>query len=163
MALKKQFKTDPTLETKGVVIQYGETRIRIARAGGANIAYKKALETEMKPHRRALAANVLDNEMALPILQAVFAKHVVLDWNTLCDVKGDDDKVTKQWCRGIDPSDAGLDEVSPELLAESLLPVTAENIQKVFDEMPDIYNDLQDQANGHALFLEETNEQIAKN
>lgn len=158
MALKKQFKTDSNLETKGVVIQYGDTRIRIARAGGANVAYKKALETEMKPHRRALAANVMDNDMALPILQSVFAKHVILDWNTQCEIDGE-----KQWVRGIDPVDVGQLEVPAEDLPEALLEVTPENILKVFAEMPELYNDLQDQATSHAIFREDTNEAIAGN
>lgn len=158
MGLKQQFKTDETLETKGVVVQYGQTRIRIARAGGANVAYKKALEKEMKPHRRALAANVMSNEQAMPILQSLFAKHVVVDWNVECPVDGQD-----QWVRGIDPEDVGQPAVEREVLAESLLPVTPENILLVFKELPELYADLQDQANSHALFREEENEEAAGN
>ena len=156
MSLKKQFKTDDNLETKGVVIQYGGTRVRIARAGGANIGYKKALEKEMKPHRRALAANVMDNDQALPILQRVFAKHVVLDWTVECIVDGE-----KQWVRGIDPEDAGQPSVAPESLAESLLTVTPENVMAVFAELPELYTDLQEkQKNGIQFLFEYMNLKI---
>ena len=158
MSLKNQFKTDESLETSGVVIQYGSTRIRIARAGGSNIAYKKALEKEMKPHRRALAANVMDNEQALPILQRVFAKHVVVDWNEECLVDG-----KKQWVRGINPEDIGLGKVADGDLAASLETFTPENVLAVFSELPELYSDLQDQANGHSLFREETNEEASGN
>jgi len=158
MSLKTQFKTDESLEVKGVVIQYGSSRVRIARAGGANLAYKKSLEKEMKPHRRALAANVMENEQALPILQRVFAKHIVVDWNEECLVDG-----KRVWVRGINPDDAGQGKVEPEELAESLLPLTPENVLLVFAELPELYADLQEQANGHALFREEVNEEAAGN
>lgn len=145
MSLSKQFKTDNTLETKGIVIDYGETRIRIARAGGANKTYLQALERETKPHRKAIMGGFFDTERSNKIIRDIFAKHVVLDWEVSVDGK---------WKRGISPEDAGEK-------GKDLLPVSAENVVKVFENLPDLFADLSQQANSNALFRAEIAEELA--
>ena len=140
MGLKKLFKTNGALETSGVVVDYdGETRIRIARAGGSNKKYIKAVERTLKPYRRALAAGQMSNTKATELLSKVFAETIILGWEV---------NRGGQWLPGIDPEDAG------EQGAE-LLPVTSENVQKVFKTLPDLFIDLQQQAGTIALFREE--------
>lgn len=140
MGLKKLFKTNGTLESCGVVIDYdGETRIRIARAGGHNKKYIKAVEKELKPFRRAIAAGQMSNTKATELLSKVFAETVILGWEV---------NRGGQWLAGIDPEDAG--ESGAELLQ-----VNAENIQKVFKNLPELFADLQQQASSISLFREE--------
>ncbi len=143
MGLKKLFKTNGALETKGVVLDYdGETRIRIARAGGSNKKYIKAAERALKPYRRALAAGQMSNSKATEILAELFAETIVLGWEV---------NRGGQWLPGIDPEDAG--ETGAELL-----PVNPENVQKVFMTLPELFLDVQTQASSIALFREDLTE-----
>ena len=81
MSLYKLFKTNENLETDGIWLEYGQTadgkpiRIKIARAGGHNVAFSKALEKATRPYKKAIQTGMLDNKTA-----EVFAETVVLDW-----------------------------------------------------------------------------------
>ncbi|MGD9210528.1 MAG: hypothetical protein PVI90_07120 [Desulfobacteraceae bacterium] len=149
MSLKKQFATDKNLETKGIWVDYGDVRIRIARAGGANKKYTKRLDQLTKPVRRAIQIGSLQEERSQIILRTVFAETVVLDWQV---------KIGEDWKKGIDPEDAGV-----KADGDKLLPVNFENIVKVFTMLPDLFFDLQQQAQNGMLFQEEINEEAAKN
>jgi hypothetical protein len=142
MGLKKQFKTDEKLETEGIVLDYGDTRIRIARAGGANKRYVKLLSRLTKPLRRAIATESLGDEQANDIMRVAFAKEVVLGWET---------KVGDKWISGVDPQDAGVD-------GTDLLPANADNYVKVFENLPDLFTDIQQQAAASTLFRAELDE-----
>ena len=48
------FRTDDELERKGIVIEYDSFRVTIARAGGSNKAFERALEAKSRPFRRAI-------------------------------------------------------------------------------------------------------------
>jgi len=74
------FKTNAELETKGIVLDYGEFKINIARAGGANKAFAKCLEKKSRPLRRAIQSEMLDNEAAENLMAEVYAESVVLGW-----------------------------------------------------------------------------------
>ncbi len=147
MGLRKLFKTDERVENDGVVLDYGDTRIRIARAGGANKRYAKLLDKMTKPIRRAIAAGTLDNERAMEILMEAYAKTVVLGWETRAD---------DQWVPGISPADAGVD-------GKNLLPLTPENCLLVFKNLPDLFQDVRQQAESISLFRAELDEAAAGN
>ncbi len=151
MGLQKQFATDAAMETKGIVIDYGMDRVRIARAGGANKKYEKLLEKKTQHIRRALSVGAIGSEQSMAIMREVFAETVVLGW----EVNKGTETVPK-WERGIDPVDAGE-------AAGRLLPVTIENIKKVFIKLPDLFIDLQQQAQVGALYRQEINEASAGN
>lgn len=116
------FETDPKAETEGLTLDYGDFRIRIARAGGANRAFARALEARLKPYRRQLQTETLDEEVAERVLREVYADHVVLGWD---GVTGPDGKA----------------------MAFSRL-----NILKLFGDLPELFRDIQDQAGRVALF-----------
>lgn len=148
MGLRKLFKTNTGLETSGVVIEYSDVcRIRIARAGGGNKRYAKAVEKATRPYRRAIAAGSFSEEKANEILMAVYAETVVLDWQV---------KRGEEWLSGIDPEDVGQ-------AGAELLPVTAENVVAAFKYLPDLYLDLMQQAQSIALFRDEVNEAAGGN
>ena len=136
MSIYNTFKTNPEYETEGVWIEYGflgddeskPIRIKIARAGGQNKAFTKALEKATKPHRSALRADMLDERIADRLYKDVFASTVVLDW---VNVTGLDGKV---------------------------LEFTKENVLKVFADLPDLFLDLRDQAGNVSLFRDEIRE-----
>lgn len=147
MGLRKLFKTDKRHETEGVVLDYGETRIRVARAGGANKPYLKALDRATKPFRRAIATGAFSDERATGILREVYAKTIVLNWET---------KRGGEWLVGIDPEDLGVE-------GAELQPVTQENVVKVFENLPDLFTDVRQQAESMALFRTELDEAAAGN
>lgn len=148
MGLKRQFATDKALEQKGIVLDYGDVRVRIARAGGANQKFARILDAKTRPVRRAIAAGSLDEERGSLLLMEVFAETVVLGWETR-DTEG-------VFHPGISPEDAGES-------GEDLLPVTPANVVKVFQHLPDFFLELRQQAQASALFRAEVNETLAGN
>ena len=134
MSLYKLFKTNENLETDGIWLEYGQTadgkpiRIKIARAGGHNSAFSKALEKATRPYRKAIQTGMLDNKTADKLYKEVFADTVVLDW---INVEGPDGQPME---------------------------FKRENVLKLFDDLPDLFADLREQANNVALFREEVRE-----
>lgn len=151
MGLSNQFATDGSLETKGIVIDYGEDRIRIARAGGANKKFARLLEAKTKPLRRAIAVGAVDNERSIAIMQNVYAETIILGWEVNVGTAAE-----PKWEPGIRPADAGMD-------GDELLPVNKENVLKVFTNLPDLFIDIQQQAAAGALFRAELNAESAGN
>lgn len=147
MGLKNTFGTDRNLETKGVIVDFGSVRVLVARAGGSNQAYSKALADAARPHRRAIANEVIDEGLADRIMHQAFAEHVVKQIET---------KVDGEWRVGIDPTDLGRP-------AGDLLPVTDENILELFRALPDFFRAIQDEANRLSNFRHAVNEKLAGN
>ena len=139
MSLYKQFKTDKNVEKEGIVLNYGKNskgediEIRIARAGGANVQYAKLLEVKTKPYRRQIQNETLDNEVAEKITKEVYAKAVVKGWTGVEDENG------------------------------KPLEFSSENCIKLFDDLPDLWMDIQQQSTKAALFRADILEQDAKN
>ena len=136
MSLYSTFKTNDQFEIDGIFIQYGylnddeskPVRFKIARAGGANTAFAKALEKATKPYRKQLQAGLLDDRTADRLYREVFADTVVLDWENVTDSDG------------------------------NLLEFTKENVLKVFKDLPDLFLDLREQSNNVGLFREDVRE-----
>lgn len=139
MSLYKTYKTDSTLEKEGIWLEYGlasngePIRIKIARAGGQNTRYVKALEKATKPYKKMLQAETLDNETAENIQQKVFAETVVLDWK---NVEGDNGE---------------------------LMEFNVGNVLKLFSDLPDLFIDIRQAAQQLALFREDVLEGDLKN
>ena len=90
--IRKIFGTNRDAETKGVTINYeGQFKVTIARAGGANKSFEKALERKTRPFKRALQTGRMTNEQSMEILREVYAETVVLGWE---GVELDGKKVT---------------------------------------------------------------------
>lgn len=128
MSLYKTLKTAASLETEGITIQYGvdalgqPITITIARSGGANVTFAKALEAATRPHRKAIQLETLDNRVADRLYLEVFAKTVVLGWTNMRDEE------------------------------DNLLPFNVDNVIKVLSDLPDLYSDLREQAGKAANF-----------
>lgn len=128
MSLYSQFETDKSLEQDGIYLEYGPssngglTRIKIARAGGSNKNYSKALEKFSRLHRVSLENETLSNEVAEKALLEVFCSAVLLGWE---NVDGRDGKP---------------------------LPFTKENAMALMTDLPDLYANIQKQASKASLF-----------
>jgi len=128
-----QFQTDESLETEGVVLDYGDYQIRIARAGGANKRFAKVLEAKQKPHRRQIQNETLDEGVARKLLAESYAEAVVLGWDNLT---GPDGKP---------------------------MPYSKQNCVKLLLDLPDLFADIREQAAKVALFRREEIEEAAGN
>lgn len=142
MKLYDQFKTNEKLEQEGILVDYGSFRVRIARAGGSNKKFQKIAEAKLKPYRRALQTETMDNERSMEILREVYAEAVVLAWET---------KVDDKWKSGIEGSDG------------EIMPFNTGNVLKTFNALPDLFTDIKDQADRAALFRENILEEDSKN
>lgn len=141
MSLRKQFKTDSKVEQRGIEVEYDSALFTLARAGGANKKYKKALAKALKPFRAAIEADDIDDERARPAIVKVFVDHVLLDWKTLHEGK---------WVQGIES-----EEGAP-------IPFNKENATAFLLECPELFDELQEKATKRKLFLADL-EEAAKN
>jgi hypothetical protein len=140
----EQFKTDPKIEKDGIWINYSSLfRIRIARAGGSNMHYKKRLEKLTGPYERALKLGTMDPKLAKEIIMEAYADAIIQDWET---------KVDGEWVKGIESPDG-----------EELLPVNKENIILTLTNLGDLFDDLQEQAGRMAIFRAAVREEQAGN
>jgi len=139
MSLYSQFETDRSVEKDGIVLQYGMNskkkpiEIRIARAGGANEHYNKLLEIKIKPYRRQIQNETLDNAVAEKITKEVYAATIVLGWTGVEDRAGNEMEFNQVNCI------------------------------KLFTDLPDLWSDIQSQSVRAALFRTEILEADAKN
>ena len=141
-----QFTTSQEAETSGVTIDYGEFRVKLARAGGANKKFGRVLEAKTKPFRRAIQTETMDDARGREILYEVYAETIVLSWET---------KVDGKFQSGIEPP-PGSDDTK-------LLPTNPKNIVATFKLLPDLFDDFKEQANRVALYREQILEEDAKN
>lgn len=131
MGMYDIFQTDEDLEVSGIWLDYGDFRIKIASAGQGNKKYVRYAEKALKPVRRAMQAGALSNERSLSIMSDIFAKTIVIDWQV---------KVEGTWKTGIE---------GPE---GEIIPFNYDNVKKVFEDLPNLFIDIQEQANSIANF-----------
>ncbi len=139
MSMYDQLQTDPALETKGVEVDYGPMRVTLARAGGANKKYERLLDVRSKPHRRAMKAETMDNDVALGIMREVYADSIVLHWEAK-NAKGG-------WEVGIEakPKKAG-DPIK-------IVPFNRDNVVQAMLDLPELLTWFKEDAEKLALYL----------
>jgi hypothetical protein len=123
------FKTSSKLEQEGIWLDYGDFRIRVTRAGATNTRFKKLFEAKMKPHRRAVSAETLSNDIADRVTREVWSESIVLGWDSKL---GD-----------------GLIPYKGESYSFS-----AANCVQLFEDLPDLFIDVREQSMKLGLFLE---------
>ncbi len=131
-SIYKLFGTDPDLERNGFALEYGDATFIIARAGGANKKFTTAVERKMRPYRSAIQSGTMDTDTATKLLAECYADAVILAWDGVSDANGD------------------------------ALDFTKENIVKVLLDLPDLFNDIQEQSQRVANYIEAGAEEDAK-
>lgn len=139
MSLYNQFETNKEAEVEGVEVEYGANadktvpKFRISRMSKANKKYTKALERATRPHRRAIELETMNNDLAERLFMGVFVDTVLLGWSNVQDREGKNIAFNK------------------------------ENALKLFTDLPELYDDLQEKAKKASLFREEAIEEEAGN
>ncbi len=146
MSLSNQFATDKKAEVDGVWVEYGANedgtipRFKISRMSKANKKYTKALEKATRPHRRAIELETMNNDLAERLFMQVFVDTVLLDWENInkADVTGNKE-----------------DEGHADFNRDSAM--------SLFENLNELYDDLQEKAKKASLFREESLEGEAGN
>jgi len=141
------FASDKNIEIEGSWCDYGSFRVLLARAGGSNQRYIKALQKAAKQlgvHQNNIEAN-------RAIERSLMADYLILGWQT---------KVDGEWKEGIEhsPSVQHL-EAGPD----GLIPNTKANFKAVLEALNDLSLALQNFANVHTNYQQEEAEELAGN
>lgn len=142
MSLYEQFKTNSKLEQSGIIINYGDFKVTIARAGGSNKKFVRLLNAKTKAYKRAIQTGTMDEEVGNKLVKEVYAEAVVLNWETLVDGK---------FKQGIEGSDG------------KIIPFNTKNVIQTFENLPELFIDLQEQSSNFSLFRETILEEESKN
>lgn len=135
-SLYEAFSTNKKAEVEGIILEYpdcGGAEIRIARAGGENKKFLRAIEKAAKRHRSQIRTDTLGVDTNRRIMQEVYAETVILGWENVTDRDGNP------------------------------LPFNKENCLQLFQDLPALWDDIVEQANSIALFREHVREESAKN
>lgn len=128
------FKTDSDKEQVGIVVDFGEAgKFTIARAGGSNTAYEKALAKATKPYRRIIQAETIDPAMTEKLVAQVFVDTVLKGWEGVTDQDG------------------------------KVFPFNRVNALKLFTDLPDLFLDIRKAALDASLFKSVVLEEDSKN
>jgi hypothetical protein len=141
MSLYKQFATNSEKEMEGVEVQMTEAENEdgsiptfvVCRMGKSNKRYSKALEAATRPYRRQIELGTMNNDKAEELFMGVFVDTVLKGWK---NVRGADGKV---------------------------LEFSKPNALKLFADLPEVYERLQEEAKLSANFRDEALEAEAKN
>lgn len=134
MGLYDRYEIDKNLENSGIWIDYGgDGRFLVARIGSGTSAYDKRLKYKMKPYRRQLDNDTLDENLLLKITTETFAETALMDWDGIRDREG------------------------------NILPFSKENAKVLFADLPNLALDLMGQARDFQNYLLAQREDDAKN
>jgi hypothetical protein len=129
----EMFATDEDAESAGIYIDYGDFRVKLARAGGRNRDFARVLNLKTKPYKRAIQTETMDNKVAERIMLEVYAETVIRGWET---------QVDGEWVSGLTNKEG------------ELIPFNQENVRKALTDLPDLFADLQSQAQDATLYRE---------
>ena len=138
------FKTDAKTEKDGIWINYGSFGFHVRRAGPSNKAFVKMLESKLRPHRAAIKRGTMDDKVADSIACEVFCKTVLINWRST------DDKGKHK--EGVLPGKDGKE-----------IPFSVEKAREVFTDLPELFNDLYEQAADATTFRFEDEAEVAGN
>ena len=145
-SVRRLFSTDRQREINGVEVTIGDAFFTLARAGGDNKAFIKALEKYARPHRRAIQLEAVSDEIATEIVHRTYAETVVKNWS------------------GLDESDLIMDGSQvDEGKVYPPLPFSAANCLKLFKAQPDLFMALKAAADDFTNYRQVTREADGKN
>lgn len=118
------FATDPKVEQEGVWLEYPsyDFAIRVRRAGETNRTFAQRMDAKLKPYKRALDTGTMDPTVLLRVSREVWAETIVVEWKGVVDEKGKE------------------------------MPLTRDNVIKLFTDLPDLFNDVIMQSKDAGLF-----------
>jgi hypothetical protein len=141
----KLFNVNQQAEQAGVLMNYGDFRLRIARAGGSNAKFRRLLTAKLKPYRHQLDNDTMDDNVSEQLLKEAYAEVVILGWES---------RVVKD---GVETWEPWLDT------PHGKLKYSADNCIKVLNDLPELFRDIQSMASKVATFRADEEEEAVKN
>lgn len=135
------YKTSAKAEQEGVWVPLAGARFKLARMGGANLKYQRALTAATRPHMREIQLGQADEKALEAIMLTVFIETILIDWENVEEP-------------GVEPNELG--EVP-------MVPCNKDTARKLFTDLPDLYVQLREQAQQFANYLASSVELAAKN
>lgn len=139
------FSTEPSLEVTGIIIDYGRFYFKIARAGGSNAAFAKAMRDKFAPYTRAIELGEMDTKIGDRLTAEAFAETIVLGWGYV------DDAGKKH-----DGTILGKD-------GKEQIKFSVDAAKRLFADLPELFKDLLKEAQKLANFRRTDVEVAAKN
>jgi hypothetical protein len=124
------------IEKEGILVNYGDFRFKIARAGGSNQDFRRLLQAKLKPFRHQMDNDTMDEKASEAIVREVYARTIVLGWET---------KVSE------DPSPEGTWEPWLET-PDGKTKFSVEACIKVLTDLPELFKDIQSMASKAAHY-----------
>lgn len=132
-SLYEMYETSEDLETKGVDLQIGPAKFRVARAGGENTKFRKRVEVLTRPHRKQIQSGNMDPKVMEQLSMEAMIDTVLLGWTGVTGKDGKEIKYSKAAAK------------------------------KLFTDLPDLYLTIVEEAGNHANFRAALVEEDAKN
>lgn len=134
------FGTDQNAEVKGVDLDYGAFHITIARAGGANKAFTRFVSERTKPYKRLIQEDRMPEDIAEDLALDAMVATVVKGWGSKKHGHG---KMVGQKGEAID--------------------YTPDNVKQLFKDLPELFQDVYEQARKVSVFRSTEAEEDSKN
>lgn len=150
-SLYEIFATDAKAEKAGKWVDVGSASFLLARAGGSNTRFQKAMAAVLRPHQRRIQLGMMEPDEATALAIGPFVDHVLLNWRGLRPIKRDE---------------AGQIMRDPETKAILLgdeIPYSKDAARKLLTDLPDIFTTLQEEAQRVSNFAPEDIETAGKN
>lgn len=135
------YETDPVLEKEGIWADYGDFRVLIARAGGANKRYQTYADKKVKPYRRAIQQGIMPENRANALMADIYAETIILAWEV---ADGENDDGETKWKPGIHGPEEG-----------EVLEYNKSNVILTLKKLPNLLLDLQSAADNTSLYSKE--------
>lgn len=129
------FETDDSLETQGIVVDYGQFWFKIGRIDVPNTPFSTFMTEKMRPYTRAIQLGEMDNKIAEEILREGFAKYLTFGWGS--KVHGDGVMVGRP---------------DPKTKEPARIEFTPENVIDLYKQLPKIFQDLLEQSKDFTNF-----------
>lgn len=148
MSIDRLFAMNKDYEVEGIIIDYGDFRVKIARAGGNNKKFSKVFQSKMKPYKYQIERDTLDETVASRIMAEAYAEAIFLDM----DVRKIDDEGNITYVQGIALKSG-----------QEPIPYNRDNVIDALIKYPEFFRDIQHQANQVSLFRAADLEEDVKN
>lgn len=143
----KIFDVDKSIEKEGILVNYGDFRFKLARAGGSNQEFRKLLQAKLKPYRHQMDNDTMDEKVSEVIVREVYARTVVLGWETKVSDEPSPDGTWEPWLE----------------TPTGKTPFSVDACIKVLTDLPELFKDIQSMAGKAAHYRKGEEDADAKN
>ena len=144
-SLYKMFEVDKAQEAKGVLLNMGDNRFLIARAGGGNKQFVECFKEKAKPFKFAIEHSKMEEEDSVKLMASVYAETVILGWESAVRDEEHNLVLTAGGKPKIQKSVEGKDGKQ--------MKYSVENCTQLLIDLPELFREIQAFAGEYTTFL----------